>query len=130
MYIHFGDRETSIVFLLLFVHICAHVHYETKMILFVNRTKKHEHLFFHCDIVKPIWRDVVLWLSPEISFIQPLIDKNVLVGFKEVHRRLVNNILLIVKKYFYVCRCMEKIPIMFSVFNEVKKYYSIDKILC
>ena len=70
-----------------------------------------EHIFVTCHYIKKFWAEVIKWVSNLGIEIQPLSDKDIMLGIMSCKRGLfVNHILLIAKKYIYSCRCNKTNP--------------------
>ena len=86
------------------------------------------HLFFYCPIAHKLWKDLMEWLYPNFILVNSLSINIVLFGIHTVSSDLdlFNMILLITKRYIFVCKCKKELPCITSLVRNIKLYYEIE----
>ena len=93
-----------------------------------NYPETMEHLFFECELVMQLWREMANWFHPYISLGHLITDKNILLGQNlDVNSRLINHIIIITKYYIYVQRCCKINLSLIGVLKYIRKYYDLEK---
>ena len=86
-----------------------------------------EHLFWICPIINAFWKSVINKLEPFLdikSFVNPT---NILLGCCDsTGNILINHIFVIVKRYIYISKCMEKSLSIDKVLGLIKYYHNIE----
>ena len=86
-----------------------------------------EHLFWICPIINAFWKRVINKLEPFLdikSFVNPT---NILLGCCDsTGNILINHIFVIVKRYIYISKCMEKSLSIDKVLGLIKYYHNIE----
>ena len=85
-----------------------------------------EHLFWKCVKVQ----ELLAALKPLISLsIQPFFQiKHFIIGIKNIqNEKLVNHIFMIIKRYIYVTKCMDKNLNLLALLSYIKFHYTLEK---
>ncbi len=92
-----------------------------------NHTEDIEHLFWYCEKVQIIWKDLCNWLHPYLV-IRDLKKEQVLFGLKNNNSGniLFNFIALIVKKFFLNCKWKNVVPNIRSLQRLIEIYYRTE----
>lgn len=87
-----------------------------------------EHLFFDCNTVQKFWSDIINWLPTEINLRNFVSRKNVLLGNTEYEcNQLLNHLCILIKRYIYVSKCLEKQLDITGCVRLIKNCYIVEK---
>jgi hypothetical protein len=101
---------------------------ETDMCHFCNqKTETIKHLFFDCTNVKRIWLDICNVMPRDLEFRKCVTRKSILLGITEgKHQMLLNQLIIIGKRYIYVTKCQEKELNIHGFLRDVKMHYAME----
>ena len=87
-----------------------------------------EHLLLTCNKVSKFWQDVCSEIQRQTSLKLDITFKTVIIGKTyPTQNRLINHVLLIVKRYIYVCRCLCKSLSIEGVVKFIKRCFLIER---
>lgn len=84
------------------------------------------HIFWECDKVESIWREMKTWLRTidvEMSFTKT----QVMFGIKGKHNNAINAIIILVKNIIYNCSKRGFFPNISYIKSQITQYYNITK---
>jgi hypothetical protein len=86
-----------------------------------------EHLFFDCPIVKKIWFEICNIMPKELNFRKYVTRKAILLGITiGNYKTLLNQLLIICKRYIYVTKCLGKSLHIQGYLRDVKMHYAME----
>ena len=86
-----------------------------------------EHLLFDCICVQRFWKDVSMYLQGYLDINQSLNKKDVIIGVKNSENdKLTNFVFLLVKRYIYVTRCIQKTLNLSAFINMLTEYCKLE----
>ena len=93
-----------------------------------NEVQTIQHLFYECDKFVKIWLELQQWLVPYLNFNQYLTKITILFGIKGTSNRnsLINLLLLITKRFIFICKCKSEEPKLCNLKSTIKTYYDIE----
>ncbi len=86
-----------------------------------------DHLFWECDCIQQIWKDLNSWISNELQITLKFNIQNIILGMKGVNNNPVNAILLVVKQIIYRHSINKTIPNIDHIKKQLAHYYNITK---
>ena len=109
-----------------FLYLCRKLDSD-KCTLCKRGSETIEHLFWECKVAKKLWDQLCHILSPYIDLYQSLSKQCVLLGANEkINQNLVNHIIIAVKRYIYVQRCMQRQISAYGALAFIKEQYRLD----
>ena len=85
-----------------------------------------EHIFFYCPHSNQIWKTFEMWLKTNIGSDINLNIQDVLLGIPG-QSILLNHLLVILKRYIYICKHKEKLPQFMEALSFIKYYRTLEK---
>ncbi len=110
----------------IFLKLCKII--ESDKCYFCNaEPETFRHLFYECPVVQKLWTDIVTLLNPHLDIFPSLNLFSILFGIDlRVNHRLINHIILIVKRYIYVSKCVERNLCVNDFLQMLKKCYDTE----
>ena len=90
-----------------------------------------EHLLYDCDIVKQLWQGLATTLGSTLEFHRCINKKDVILGVlthvNSVESKMLNHLIIMVKRYIYVTKCLERYLNISELLRFIKNHYDIEK---
>ena len=62
------------------------------------------HYFYGCPLVQTLWQNIADWLSPELDLYPSINAANIILGICDTQMDLQNAIILLIKRYIFLCK--------------------------
>ena len=102
-------------------NLCTFCHLENETII---------HLLYECELVKKLWDEIQAWLAINASTDLKLSPSNIILGDFTTPNILVNLITLLCKRYIFLCKSNNQLPVLSGLLGFLKFNYLVDKGIC
>ena len=92
-----------------------------------NDIETIEHLFFNCDLIKDIWRQVESWIKERVDLEVKFTIKDIILNTYQVNRpEIINRIILLVRDCIYKKSRKAEYISLFDIKNTICRYYKAE----
>ena len=86
-----------------------------------------EHMLYDCIISQNLWTEVFNWIHTKTGIRINFTREQILLGLVGSDLEIFNLIFLIIKRYIFVCKCLEVRPNKYAAIYKIKDNYNTEQ---